>query len=600
MAGRATEPVATRSDQGFGGWIIVLRSLSVQNLALIEDVQVELDEGFCAWTGETGAGKSLLLVALGLVLGGKASAELVRAGKPEARAAAVFEIKDASLRGEIEAILGGELDDDTLIITRRVSAQSRSTAQVNGMPVTIATLQRMGEQLVDIHGQTEGRTLLDPDRQRGLLDAFGKLDERLLEYRQARTAHDDLRRKRQALCSATEARRRERALLEFERDELSAANPRIGEYDELVRESHLLASADSLRAASVEGFELLYEADHSAQEILKRVARSLEPLAGTVPELSQAAAALEELADETREVAYALRELGQRFDDDPARLEDVESRLALYRRLASRFRCTADELASRRAEIEARLEEISRDEDDLEHLDVPLAAAFQAMKRAAAMLSDSRQKTALEFGEAIQARLKPLGLEKARLAVEVKTTDLGSDPTAPSPSDTGADRVEMLFLANPGEVPRPLRKIASGGELSRLTLAAKTVLACTDRVATLVLDEVESGVGGRLGAALGRTLSELARHHQVVCVTHLPQVASYARRQWVIRKETHRGRTRTTILPLDDSQRVEELAAMLRGDAVAEGTRKEALAMLREAQAPSSARSTANGRAKKR
>ena len=163
----------------------MLRELSVQNLALIEDVRVELDEGFCAWTGETGAGKSLLLTALSLVLGGKASAELVRAGKAEARAAAVFEVEDAALRREIETILGGPLEDDSLIITRRVSAQSRSTAQVNGMPVTIGTLQRLGEQLVDIHGQTEGRALLDPDRQRGLLDAFGKLDDKLLAYRRA-------------------------------------------------------------------------------------------------------------------------------------------------------------------------------------------------------------------------------------------------------------------------------------------------------------------------------------------------------------------------------------------------------------------------------
>ncbi|MGC8641505.1 MAG: DNA repair protein RecN [Isosphaeraceae bacterium] len=562
----------------------MLRELSVQNLALIEDVRVELDEGFCAWTGETGAGKSLLLTALGLVLGGKASAELVRAGKGEARAAAVFEVEDPALKAEIEAILGGPLEDDALIITRRVSAQSRSSAQVNGMPVAIGTLQRLGEQLVDIHGQTEGRALLDPDRQRGLLDAFGKLDDKLAAYRGARAEHDALRRKRLALLEATEARQRERALLEFERDELAAADPRKGEHDELVRESQLLANADALRSASAEGYELLYEADHSAQEILKRVARNLGPLADSVPELAEAAATLERLADETREVAYGLRVLGQRWDDDPARLEEVEARLALYRKLAARFHCTPDELVQRREETEARLEAISRDESDLKQLDEPLAAAFQKIKDAAAALTAARRKTAADFSRAIQSRLKPLGLGKARLTVEVETRDLGDDPLAPSPPETGADRVEMLFLPNPGEVARPLRKIASGGELSRVTLAAKTVLACTDRVATLVLDEVDTGVGGRLGAALGKTLAELARHHQVVCVTHLPQVASFARRQWVIRKETVRGRTRTTIDPLSDADRVEELAAMLRGDAVAEGTRQEAIAMLREAQ----------------
>ena len=311
--------------------------------------------------------------------------------------------------------------------------------------------------------------------------------------------------------------------------------------------------------------------------------RSLKPLADSVPELSGAVATLERLADETREVAYSLREMGQSWEDNPARLEDIEARLALYRRLAARFHCTADELAARRVETEAKLAAIERDEEDLEHLDAPLAEAFQALKSAAAALSAARRKTARDFGRAIQSRLKPLGLEKARLTVEVETRDLGDDPTAPSPPEYGADCVEMLFLANPGEAPRPLRKIASGGELSRVTLAAKTVLACADRVATLVLDEIDTGVGGRLGAALGKTLSELALHHQVVCVTHLPQVACYARRQWVIRKQTERGRTTTTITPLSDADRVHELALMIRGESAAEGTRQEALAMLREA-----------------
>ena len=224
----------------------------MQNLALIEDVQVELDEGFCAWTGETGAGKSLLLTALGLVLGGKASADLVRAGKKEARAAAVFEVEDPALRSELEGILGGSVDEDALIISRRVSAQGRSSAQVNGMPVTIATLQRLGEHLVDIHGQSEGRALLDPERQRGLLDAFGGLHEPLEAFRRAKATHDQLRKKRQALIDATQARQRERALLEFERDELAAADPRVGEHDELVRESHLLANAEALRTAAAE------------------------------------------------------------------------------------------------------------------------------------------------------------------------------------------------------------------------------------------------------------------------------------------------------------------------------------------------------------
>jgi DNA repair protein RecN (Recombination protein N) len=582
-ASAGQRPIAVPTGQG--EFRIVLRELSVQNLALIEDVHVELEAGYCAWTGETGAGKSLLLTALGLVLGGKASAELIRSGKPEARASAIFEVRDPAVRAEVEAILGGGdvLEDDALIVTRRISAQGRGGATVNGLPVTVSTLQKLGERLVDIHGQHEGRALMDPDRQRDLLDDYGGLGDRLEVYRTARRAHETLRRKRQELIDSAEARRRERALLEFERDELAAAEPRRGEHDELTREAQRLSSADQLRTAAAEGYALLYEADRSAQGLLKRVARTLEPLSRAVPELAEASATLERLADEAREVAFGLRDLSANWDDDPSRLEDIETRLAQYRRLSARFHCSADELVDRRTTTEAQLASLAQDEADLLALDAPLADAWAAVKQAAAALTAARRKIAKDFGRSIQGRLKALGLEGSRLAVEVEARELGSDPTAPSPPESGADRVEMFFSANQGEEPRPLRKIASGGELSRVTLAAKAVLAAVDRVPTLVFDEIDTGVGGRLGSTLGKTLAELGCHHQVICVTHLPQMASYARRQWVIRKHIERGRSRTTISPLDEEQRVVELAAMLRGDSAAEGTRKEAIAMLAEA-----------------
>lgn len=455
---------------------------------------------------------------------------------------------------------------------------------MNGMPVTVATLHALGARLIDIHGQHEGRALLEPDRQRTLLDAHGGLEELLEDYRAKRAAHDALRRRRLDLIRAAHERQRERALLEFERDEIASADPKPGEHEELVREAHRLSNAGQLRTATSDGYNLLYEADRSAQELLERVARLLAPLAEAVPELASAASDCERLADEAREIAYSLRDLGRGWDDDPDRLEEVEARLALYRRLAARFRCAPDDLAARREETDRKLAAIERDESDLRGLDAPLAEAWSEVKTAASALTAARQRTCKAFAKAIQARIKPLGLEGARLSVEVEPQALGDDPTATPPPEHGADHVEIFFTPNPGENPRPLRKIASGGELSRVTLAVKTVLAGVDRVPTLVFDEIDTGVGGRLGAVLGKTLAELARHHQVICVTHLPQMASYAERQWVIRKLTEKGRTRTTIAPLDDDQRVEELAAMLRGDSAAEGTRQEALAMLMEAR----------------
>jgi DNA repair protein RecN (Recombination protein N) len=562
----------------------VIREISVQNLALIEDIRVELEPGYCAWTGETGAGKSLLLTALALVLGGKASVDLIRTGKSEARAAAVFEIHDRCLRVELETILNGPLDDQLLLVTRRITSSGRTIATVNGLPVTVATLEKLGERLVDIHSQLEGRALLDPDRQLNLLDAYGQLGDLLGEYHKARHVHDSLRRKRQALIDSAQVRQRERALLEFEHEELAAADPRPGEFDELNREAHRLQHAGQVRAAAAGGYSLLYEAERSARDLLIRTRRMITPLASAVPELSEPAATLDRLADEAREVAFSLRDLSQGLDDDPARLDEIETRLALYRKLAARFQCVPDDLARRRAAVLDTLAGLKRDDTELLSLEAPLATAWSAVTETSSRLTAARRKIATQFSRAVGRRLKPLGLRTARLSVAVEPRELPDEPAAATPPEMGADRVEMLFSANPGEEPRALRRIVSGGELSRLMLAIESELASVDRVSTLIFDEIDAGVGGRLGSALGKVLAGLARHHQVICITHLPQIASYARYQWVIRKQVKQGRSRTTIRRLEHRERVDELAAMLRGDSAAEGTRKEALEMLREAR----------------
>jgi len=564
----------------------VLRELSVQNLALIEDARIDLRSGYCSWTGETGAGKSLLLTALGLVLGGKASSDLVRAGRDEARAAVAIDLGDPALRADLEAILGGSIDDDHLILTRRVAASGRSSAHANGMPVPIVTLRALGERLIDIHGQHESRALLDPDRQRGLLDSFGGVGPTLAAFEAARNVHATLLDRRNASVRDAQERERERALLQFESEELLAASPRVGEADDLAREAHRLGNAEQVRTAAQAGFALLYESDRSAQGLLEKVARSLAPLADAVPEFADASADLERLADEAREVAYALRRFGQGWDDDPDRLEEVETRLALYRRLSTRYRCSPDELAARLDDSTRKLAAIEAAAADLVALDEPIQLAWLEVARTGEVLTLARRKGSEGFVRAVQGHLKALGLGEARLSVNLATTPTGDDPFAAKGPESGFDRVEIQFTPNVGEPAKPLRKVASGGELSRVMLAVKTALAAADRVPTLVFDEIDAGVGGRLGAALGRKLSELSKHHQVICVTHLPQVASYADHQWIIRKRTEGGRTRTTITPLDEAGRVVEIAAMLRGDAAAEGTRQEAVSMLAEARVP--------------
>ncbi len=488
-----------------------LRELSVQNLALLEDTRVELEQGYCVWTGETGAGKSLLLTALGLILGGKASPELIRSQASEAMATAVFEINDFELCAEVESIVGTTAVDNRLVITRRLSLQGARRATVSGIPVGLTAFQKLGQRLIDIHGQLDGRALLDPDRQRALLDAYGGLGALLGAYRAARQAHETLRRKREQLLSSAEARSAKRALIEFECDLLSAAEPRRGEYEELTREARRLQSAEQVRAAAAAGYAILYDDDQSAQDLLARVARVLEPVTGAAPEIGQAVAVLERLTEETREIALSLRGIGQSWNDDPARLEEVEARLAAYRQLASRFHCAPDDLADRQAAATARAAVLEREEIDLRAIDEPLARAWEALKQSAARLTAARRKLAKNFARLIEERLHPLGLEGATLDIAIESRELVHDPAAPGPPDSGVDKVEMLFSANHGEAPRKLRMIASGGELSRLTLAVKTALAAVDGVPTLVFDEIDAGVGGRLGSALGQALAELAQ-----------------------------------------------------------------------------------------
>ena len=515
-------------------------------------------------------------------MGGKATADSVRAGKPEALAAATFDLDEPRLRSEVESILGGHVEGDQLILTRRVSAQGRGSAHVNGLPVTATTLRELGRRLVDIHGQHETRGLLDPDRQRGLLDAHGGLRDLVAAFQARRSAHDELRRRRNALARAAERRIRDRDLLAFEAEELASAHPRPGEFEELTREACRLGSRDQRRAVAAEGFACLYDNDLSAQGLLQRMARLARPFGEEDPDFHRTATELERLADEVREIAYTFRALGREGDADPGRLDDVEARLATYRKLAARFRCTPDELPARRETIESQLASLDADDAVLERLDTPLRLAWDEVRTAAGRLSAARARSAKAFAAAVKVHLNALGLEAATLAVEVDPTHLADDPTLAAAPDGGADRVTFRFSANPGEAPKPLGRVASGGELSRVMLAIKVSVAGVEGARTLVFDEIDAGVGGRLGSALGRMLAGLARHHQVICVTHLPQMASYARHQWVIRKETVRGRTRTKILPLDETGRIEELALMLRGDSAAEGTRREAHAMLSE------------------
>jgi DNA repair protein RecN (Recombination protein N) len=561
-----------------------LRELSVQNLALIEDVRVELEPGFCAWTGETGAGKTLLLEALGLLLGERGSVELLRGGAEELRITGRFELARPALRGEVERILGAALDDDEVVIARRLTRAGRSYAYVNELPVAVGTLRQLGAVLVDIHGQHENQSLLEPAQQLRFLDAFGNLDEQRTHYVERAEKVRELRRRHATLLADRHRRQRELALVRFEREELDKADLRPGELAELLRERERLAHAQALQSFAADGCARLYDEEGSVVEHLGKLLREAQGWVAVEPGLAEVVRRLEGLRTETQDLAETLRQLAQHWEADPARHAEVDDRLQLLRRLEAKYGKTADDLIAYRTTLDTQEAELQRQEDDLSQVEAELTATFAELRTAGAELGKRRQRVARRLAEEVQRQLTDLGMPEARLEAVLEPVALGEDPAAaPVPAD-GLERLELVLAANRGEPARPLRKVASAGELSRTLLALKTVLAEQDQVGTLVFDEIDANVGGRLGDVLGQKLAALGGTHQVICVTHLPQVASYARHQWTIRKVRRGQRTVTRIERLDGEERLDELAVMLRGKSRGETTRQEAAAMLEAAR----------------
>jgi DNA repair protein RecN (Recombination protein N) len=562
----------------------MLRELFVQNLALIEDVRVELRPGFCAWTGQTGAGKTLLLEALGLLLGERGSAELLRAGAEELRITGRFELTLPELRAEVQRILDSPLADDELILTRRLTRAGRSYAYVNDQPVAIGTLRQLGNALVDVHGQRESQSLLQPAYQLQVLDAYGHLDEQRQQYVALAEQVRDLRRRHATLTAERHQRQRELTLARFERDELDNAALKPGEIVGLTQERERLAHAQSLMEFAANGCDRLYDDEGSVVEQLGKLQREAHGWAAHDPALTDVANRLASLVAEVQDVAQTLRAMQERWEADPARLDEVEQRIQSLRRLEKKYGRTADDLIAYRTTLDEQERKLQGEEDDLAGLTEELAEVYSRLLAAAADLSKGRQRVAKRLVNETQKQLAELGMADARLDAVLEPIQLANDPVTAEVPARGAETLELTLAANKGEPARPLRKVASGGEMSRTMLALKTVLAAHDHLGTLIFDEIDANVGGRLGDVLGQKLAALGQTHQVICVTHLPQVASYARHHWAIRKTRRGNRTVTTIQFLEKDERLEELASMLRGESRGVTTIQEATSMLEAAQ----------------
>ena len=561
----------------------MLRFLRIKHLAVIDSVEVEFDPGLNVLTGETGAGKSILVEAVGLLLGGRASGELVRTGEDAAAIEAIFEN-------------GGE----ELLVRREITAQGRSRAFINGTLATAGALKDLSSRLIELHGQHEHQTLLDPSTHLDVIDAFGGLGALLTPTAAAfdalRLALDELAR----LRGAAKDRESRLDLITFQLGELdragleAAAPGDVGEDVELASLRQVLASAERVERLCAEGYASLYESDDAVLAVLGQVWRRVAELAELDPRFKPYLEARDGIKSQLEDLAGFLRRYADTIEASPARLQHVEERLALLERLKRKYGPALADVVARRDTLRRELSDLSRGDERTAELEGEVSSARTAFLDAAGELSRERQRIAKAFGKELESLVAELAMERTRFEVRFGDESLPESAW----SSRGIDAAEFFVSPNPGEDLRPLARIVSGGELSRIMLAIKTLTATTRHgfsdaserppsmsAPGLIFDEVDAGIGGRVADVVGRKLRGLGSAFQVLCITHLPQIAAYADTHFEIEKRVDGGRTRTTVRRLDGPGRIEELARMLGGEAVSDGLRRSAREMLADRSA---------------
>jgi DNA repair protein RecN (Recombination protein N) len=553
----------------------MLISLAIRDIILIERLDLEFERGLCVLTGETGAGKSILLDALGLALGGRAERALVRRGATQGAVTAVFALPaDRDLAARLDA--HGLNAEDTLVLRRLVGADGRSRAFVNDQPVSTGLLRELAGILVEVHGQHEQQALLEPALQRRLLDAYGRLDAPLQAVREAHGRWREAEQARAALAAEVERAASEEAYLRHAFEELEQLAPEPGEEEALAAARTRLMSREKLAGGIGEALELL-RGSGGAEGTVRAAGRSLERVLGAAGGLLEpAAGALDRARVELDEAIAALDRAGHELELEGDRLESVEERLFALRAAARKHQVAVDELAPLRDDMAVWLARIDAGAEGLVAATEAARAARAAFAGAAAELSKGRATAAARLGEAVMAELAPLKLDKARLAVRLVPLP------GPEWSGEGAERVGYEIATNPGEEPGPLAKIASGGELARVMLALKVVLARVDSTPCLVFDEVDTGIGGATADAVGERLAQLGGVAQVLVVTHAPQVAARADHHWRVEKVERGGQARVTVTRLSEDERREEIARMLAGARITEAARAAAASLIRE------------------
>jgi DNA repair protein RecN (Recombination protein N) len=567
----------------------MLRELSIRNLAVVEEAVVPFTPGLNVLTGETGAGKSIVVDALLLITGARAQPDWIRTGADSAVVEAVFEIDPA---GAVAALLdeaGHRAGDGELVIKRELARSGRHRAFVNDSAATVGLLERLGEALVELHGQHEHQRLMEPSRQLLLLDRFADAEDRRERVgalvRRWEEARDALQRLRGEMREGA----RQEDLYRFQLSEIDGVKLRDGEEDDLRAERSRLQHAERIVAGLQETVGLLYEDPQSAATRLARAGALLRDISRYEPDAAAPIEAIEGAQAYLEDVVGRARALRDRAVFDPERLEQIDARLDAIVKLKRKYGDSVAAILAHRQEVAAALDRITRHDAIAEEMERAVTDAAAAAGAEAAALSQARTRGAERLERLIQKEIRGLGMEHGRFRVALRREpagpgELGSGAEGWRAGPRGAETAELLLSANPGEDLRPLAKVVSGGELSRVMLAAKTVLAAADDVPVLVFDEVDAGIGGRVADVVGQKLRASAAGRQVLCVTHLAPIAAYAGHHLLVEKRVARGATRTTVTTLGAAARVDELARMLGGERVTEASRRHARELLREAE----------------
>ncbi|HET9181841.1 MAG TPA: DNA repair protein RecN [Candidatus Angelobacter sp.] len=558
----------------------MLLELRVENYAVIDSLAVEFAPGLNLLTGETGAGKSILIDALSLLLGDKASSDMVRHGADKAVVSGVFEAEERSLKRMLEenGIEPNDADAGQVIIKREISAGGKGRVFVNNQPATVTLLRQLAPKLASIHAQNETILAFDGPARLALLDAYAAVD--LHELEQKYVAWATVRDQITEFERNEQDRLRMADLWSFQKKEIEGAHLQPGEDQRLETEKRVLANAEKLYGAAKAVHELLYEADSSVLSNLSAARKQLEELARFDPKFQEPLAALQGAKAAIEDVSATARDYADEIDASPERLAEVEDRLALLDRLKRKYGATVDEVIAYGAEVARKMNELENREDILRDLKKQLSAAAASYLSAAQAISKKRYSSAKELQKLVETEINELAM-KAQFRIEVSGGDQPENWSA-----TGFDNVVYLISPNLGEPLRPVEQIASGGELSRVMLALKATIETGKKSKsqgqrTLVFDEIDTGIGGRAAEAVGKKLKSLARSNQVLCITHLPQIASFADHHYLIEKREAAGRAKTLVRPLSSEQRTEEIARMLSGAKLTETSRQHAEQLLK-------------------